>query len=69
MHSWQQAQALHVLLQAVTTLLADAFLLELRALFVVVAFLQEVHALLQHLVVTFMLQHISYPTSMLLPLF
>jgi hypothetical protein len=39
MHSWQQAQALHVLLQAVTILLVDAFLLELCALFVVVAFM------------------------------
>jgi hypothetical protein len=49
MHSWQQAHALYILLHAVATLLATAFLLELLALFVVVviAFLQEVHVLQQ----------------------
>jgi hypothetical protein len=44
MHSWQQAQALHIFLHVVVV----AFLLELLALFiVVVAFLQEVHDVLQ----------------------
>jgi hypothetical protein len=50
MHSWQQpqAQAFHLLLQAIVVLLATAFLPEHIVLFnIVVAFLQEVHALLQ----------------------
>ncbi len=69
MHSWQQLQALHVLLQVFVVILVVAFLLELLALFVVVvAFLQEVHAFLEELFPAFLLQHISYPKFELLPL-
>jgi len=54
MDSWQQAQDFHGLLHAVIALLVVAFLLELLTFFIVV--------------VAFLLQHISYPTSKLLPL-
>jgi hypothetical protein len=44
------------------------FLPKLLALTVIVAFVQEFHVFLQYLVVTFLLQYVSYPTFELLPL-